>query len=237
MHLYLYLEREEWAEAWTGGGVVPLNLASAYRSDVRQGVMTPDELKQQEVKGLAPNSRRAFTQMFGDGNFMNCSFKGNVWEDNTGIHLVEGFSTCNFEDALILCLSRARSRRLSEQMGKVVCVKIRDVDALRQVLEAQTGRGWSAGMMRYTEGPDRNHLLKHMSDCWQHEFRLFSTGNDIARCEVQLPPNIGEVVDMDMLPEGETDGSDINHRAFDQSAPTVRLPGLGGMPFAASVRS
>ena len=227
--LYLYLNELGHADAWTNGGEIPISLASSYLSDTRSATKTPDELLQRKVEGLDPKSRPYFSKMYDFGPAAtHCLFEGNVYHDELGTHVIEGWLTSHQEDSLIVCLSRARARITALRLGKVACIKIANVDRLRLVLEEQTGRGWSAGIMKYTSGPDRSHLLKSLEDSWQHEFRLFSQGSSKTPCWVRLPPGIGELIDLDVLPPGESDGTELDHRLTDRNAKGNILPGLPG---------
>lgn len=227
--MYLYLNEFGHVEPWTKGGDVPISLASSYLSETRDATRTPDELWQLKVEGLEPTSRPFFSKMFqfgpGEKNFV---IQECVVGDGDAMYPIDGWVQSHPEDSLILCLSRARSRELAERLKKVACIKITDLDRLRLILEEQTSRGWSAGVMKYTVGPDRSHLLKSLEDSWQHEFRLFSQGSSKTPCWVRLPLGIGELIDLDVLPPGESDGTELDHRLTHRNAKGNILPGLPG---------
>ena len=51
-NFYLYLEKKEWSAAWIHGGTIPVNLASKYKKDYRDGIFTPDENLVRNLNGI-----------------------------------------------------------------------------------------------------------------------------------------------------------------------------------------
>ena len=84
------------------------------------------------------------------------------------------------EEALILCMSNSSDSEIMHRMGKVACVVIADVEALRAVLDGQIGCASEQGNVQYTAEPgNRNHFLKGTDDSWQQEYRLVWRGEGI----------------------------------------------------------
>lgn len=187
MHKYLYLEKTSWADTWIKGGNVPLKLASTYLSAERSGTSTPDE-------NLIYDSPI-------DINSLSGICIGNVKNLTIGSFVIDGKFTPGVkdvsmyhEDGVVLCLSNRFDLGICKKLGKSVCVKITDIDKLKQSLDRQIGLVGLAGACKYTDDHRRNHFLKSGRDRWQDEYRLFwKIKNSV---EVDIPAGIAELVDL-----------------------------------------
>lgn len=181
MEKYLYLREIEWALSWVQGGEVPLKCASAYKKDERGGIYTPDE-------NLIDNSSHDISQF-------EHLFKMSAGKLSVGKLIENGKefpSELRFdrkiEDGLVLCLANRRSNYIAKKLKKKACVKIIDVDALKNCLDEQIGIISKMDACKYTQGHLRNHFLKSSLDSWQEEFRLFWP--HAKPCVVNIPSNI-----------------------------------------------
>src|SRR5437868_5052394 len=160
---YLYLTKESWVAAWVSGGDIPINPASAYVSDVRQGTKTPDETLQKSIAGMPD------WVVGGDGR-ENSPFRIHPGADVTisGITIVQGADvahiaagrvTNRFEDGLILSLSTRLDGEIADRLGKKACVEIRCMACLIDALDDQIGIKCTWGRVGYRDGFARNHFL------------------------------------------------------------------------------
>lgn len=85
LKVYLYLEKEEWADAWVNGGEIPITPASNYQSDERIGTMTPDENLIHEsnidLMSLSPMIHIGKNTNIKSFNLLNCSVNGQPIPD------------------------------------------------------------------------------------------------------------------------------------------------------------
>ena len=186
MDIYLYLTLPEWTAAWTTGGRIPIALASTYLSDKREGTMTPDETR---VNNLNVDVRRLNHPEALPQQFRGCVFVGNAFQ-GPDFPLVVGDRY--IEDGLILSFSTERSWLIARKLGKKSCVRVANLNALKAIIDEQVAVKGKMGPCAYTNYHERDHFLKSTADSWQCEFRMFWPGT--ARVEVVLPPGIAETV-------------------------------------------
>ncbi|NEU09412.1 hypothetical protein GZH53_13890 [Flavihumibacter sp. R14] len=170
--LYVYLEKEEWAESWVNGGSIPIYLNVKYWSDERDGKLTPDELRQKLITGGPSEVLEYFidldryTQIIGNGNIFEIGGKTYQIDFNQ-----------RFEEALVLCMATELSQEVADSLTtdgkkKETCVQIMKIHDLTKLICETLGRDCLTGDCQYTDGPNRNHFLKSTRDKNQKEFRL-----------------------------------------------------------------
>lgn len=189
MHKYLYLTHAEWASAWVNGGVVPLSLASKYKSMEREGIYTPDEnlihesnVDLMSLKGAVSFGENPNVRNF---NFIGCRLGGIQVPDVIGASLY-------MEDGLIQSFCNVFDVGIANRLGKTACVRIRNIEKLRKYMDKRLGRRSRFGDCEYTRDHRRNHFLKSIDDDWQQEYRFFWPKKD--SCSVELPVGVAEVV-------------------------------------------
>lgn len=169
MQKYLYLTKIEWVDAWENGGEIPISLASKYKSDQRGGKMTPDE-------NLINNSPIDLAEYSPFLDVENASIKSLTITGNevNGRSMPEVIDVQHFkEDGLILSFCNIACEAIAKQLGKEACIKIYDIQKLKEIIDQQVG---SVGIMnecKYTADHQRDHFLKSDKDAWQKEYRLF----------------------------------------------------------------
>ena len=189
MDVFLYLTKQQWVTPWVHGGEIPINLASSYRSAVRSGTKTPDENLTNDTN-IDIQELRPLINVGKDGGFRNATIQDCAV---TGRRLPEVHDGNYFhEDGLILSFSLRKSRKLAMRMDKEACVKIQNVDYLKQCIDEQLKLKGIMQKCEYTDGPNRNHFLKSHADSWQKEFRIFWLGS--SGKPVILPSGIAELV-------------------------------------------
>lgn len=183
MKKYLYLTEHSWADAWVNGGIVPLSTASTYKSTRREGVYTPDE----NLIDTSSHPEDIFAGFlkFGD----NCSVvvSGNIFNGVPQTELVK--IKRKTEDGLILCLANTKNDYIAERLGKIACVEIQDIKALKLALDKQIGVRGKMKVCEYTQGHKRNHFLKSEEDSWQDEYRIFWP--NVGARTVEIPRGAG----------------------------------------------
>lgn len=170
MQVYLYLNEVSHADTWVNGGKIPIKPASSYKSQARKGVMTPDEnliyKSEVELSKLSP-----FISIDDGAQIQGLTCIGNTID---GIPLPDIVDAQRYEeDGLILSFSQRLSLTVARRMAKVACVKVKDIFALKTVIDEQIGYPSKSGLCNYTYDHQRNHFLKSYKDSWQDEFRLF----------------------------------------------------------------
>jgi hypothetical protein len=190
MDLFLYLNQVWHVKAWVEGGVVPLNLASAYRSHERSGTRTPDE----NVVHDSPVDLRRLNPRFKVGPDVRDLSTKNVYVDGW-VPDLEHVSYYE-EDGIVLCLCLVPHPFIAWRLGrKAACVRILDVARLRDALDRQLECRSQIGPCEYTRSRhQRHHFLKGEEDAWQREFRLFWK-TDGPR-EVRISPRIAELYEI-----------------------------------------
>lgn len=195
---YVYLTEEAWVYPWIDGGPVPLNPASAYLSDVREGTRTPDETLQQTISGMSDwivgGGTGSGPFKINPGAALTISGIGIQVGDNPPEHVVHGKAASRFEDGLILSMSTRLDGEIAKRLGKRACVQIRCMACLIEALDAQLGVKSKWGEVRYRDGFSRNHFLKATADAWQSEYRLLWLTPNVLPRIVTLPPNTASQV-------------------------------------------
>lgn len=167
MYKYLYLSKLEWAEAWVSGGDIPISLASRYLSNVRNGTATPDENTIFESPMPRPILQKIGIGINECKNItISRSFMG-------GIPISHMEISDYAEDGLILSFCNSNSEYIARRLGKVACVKILKMAALKECFDEQLGCCSVMKKCDYTKGHERNLFLKSIEDSWQDEYRLF----------------------------------------------------------------
>lgn len=195
---YVYLTEEAWIDAWVDGGDIPINPASAYLADVREGTKTPDETVQKAIKGMSDwivgggSGQGRFR--IGPGAELTIN---NITIDIDGgpqEFVRHGHASHHIGDGLILSMSTRLDGQIAERLGKRACVEIRCMACLIEALDEQIGVKCKWGSVAYRDGYARNHFLKATADAWQSEYRLLWLTPDVAKRIVRLPPNIASRV-------------------------------------------
>ena len=184
MSKYLYLTCPDWAKAWVNGGKVPLNPASVYKRMDREGIYTPDENliyeSTHDLQLLHPAVKIEGSKNVSIGKVVI-----------NGITVAENVIASKYEeDGIILSLCNRKSKDIAHKLNKTACVKILDIDHLKNILDDQLGKVSIAKECEYTASYERNHFLKSTEDQWQDEFRLF--WDHQTRVQVILPKGIAK---------------------------------------------
>lgn len=185
---FLYLANAEHAENWLSGGPVPLFPSSNYKSEERNGVMTPDEVDDISALGFRSfdhNQKQAFFEKFrGNFHFENCTIASPIGNQ---IEFSGKYSNIE-DDRLILSVSRVLSRRLMSKFGnKTQVLEICKPLELMEFIDEQLGVQGEFKHIEYTERFDRNCFLKAMEDCWQCEARFAWKVPDLKEYWVRVP--------------------------------------------------
>jgi hypothetical protein len=182
---YLYLSEHSHVNAWVNGGTVPFYPASTYRSVERGGVFTPDENlidnSDIDVNPYAP------LVVFGE----NTKIKSLTMNIDGYTPVKEARIHRTFEDGLVVCLSNFKTIRIARGLNKKACVRINDVDVLKDVLDRHIGTKGISKDCEYTDSHHRNVFLKSVNDSWQKEYRLY--WKDVGAINVDLPPGLAVV--------------------------------------------
>lgn len=190
MKKYLYLAKKEWVQPWTKGGVVPLYQASKYLSDVREGVMTPDENLIDTSTHDIKQHGDVFKFVGGGTVILKDSFVNGIYHPSMVLEQ-------KTEDGLVLCLSNSKNSEVAARLIKTSCVEIRDVEFLKRHLDKQIGIISIMKTCEYTGGHNRNHFLKSSLDAWQDEYRIFWPGAKSIR--VSIPSGIATEVNLKFI--------------------------------------
>ncbi|EJM15493.1 hypothetical protein PMI22_04225 [Pseudomonas sp. GM21] len=189
MSLYLYLNEHWHADTWVNGGVIPINPASFYRRAERGGIFTPDEnlIHRSPIDLMAPNP----IFRIGPGGQIRSLYAIDNYVD--GVRQTDLINAAYYqEDGLILSFSYRLTGILARKMKKKACVKILNIDSLKEHLDQQIGVKSEAGPCRYNEGHQRHHFLKSHLDMWQAEYRLFWPSSN--KVEVSVQPGTAELI-------------------------------------------
>lgn len=182
--MYLYLTEPDWAKAWIFGGEVPFYVASRYKREERAGIYTPDENLIDTSTFDIKNYQHLISVAEG------VTVKGLQFIDSklNGVP-VNGTLNRSYEDGLVICMATKRSKYIARRLGKKVCVRVDDVNKLKECVDFHTGIKGVGKVCEYTASHERNHFLKSTYDSWQREYRLFWLG--VGNITVELPPRLG----------------------------------------------
>ena len=166
MKKYLYLQKQSFVRNWVEGGQVPLRLASRFVSDIRNGTQTPDE--NLVYQSNVDMDSLPFLQMneFVSLTMVGCSMNGRSIPNILDAHRYQ-------QDGLILCFSNHLDRKTAEDLDKVACVEIQNIEGLKEHLDEQLDVVGTMEPCRYTDSHQHNHFLKSDKDEWQDEYRIF----------------------------------------------------------------
>ncbi|NMY89784.1 hypothetical protein [Pseudomonas oryzihabitans] len=188
MKKYLYLTEVSWADAWVGGGKVPVSMASKYKREDRTTIYTPDENlihdSPVDLKSLHP-----FISI--EGNVKNLSITNSTFNGKRVPDIVN--ASYYVEDGGVLSFCDVFSPEIAQRFEKSACVEIGDVIKLKRWLDKRLGLKSIAASCEYTLDHRRSHFLKHDADSWQQEYRLFWKGMSAERW-VQLFPGAGKLI-------------------------------------------
>ena len=191
MNLFKYLEREEFAETWVNGGIVPISLASTYRAVERNGNSTPDEVLQQKFSGygmpqlLQSGIVGVAPDFMGTATLHNVTFAGHPTLSRP--LTVNGSFRRAEEDGLVDCHATVLDRDLMRKLGKSCAVEVTKVEGLWDNFDEQIGHKSIRRPIRYVRGMERGHFAKSRCDSWQHEFRAVWVFPNCATVEVSVP--------------------------------------------------
>ena len=166
---YLYLTKSEWVRTWVRGGRIPILPASTYLSSDRAGTLTPDE-------NLIHDAPVDVTKLAGirigpEVNIRSLSVRNTEW---AGIRNPD-FENASYyrDDGLVLSFASRNRQSIADRLGKVACVKILDMEALKRTIDRQLDISSTMKSCEYTTDHRRNHFLKSFEDEWQCEYRMF----------------------------------------------------------------
>jgi hypothetical protein len=187
MEKYLYLTEIEWSDAWINGGSIPISLASSYLSDDRDGIMTPDENLIHESSIPIPSLKQHGISIENTRNITIKNFTSN------GVRLPDVVEANYYtEDGLILSFCNSSNEGVAKRLKKKACVKILNIEKLRQKIDKQLGCKGIMKECEYTSDHNRNHFLKYSDDSWQDEYRMF--WRTTREKWVKIPPGMAELV-------------------------------------------
>jgi len=223
--MYLYLSKKDYEDTWINGGKIPIKLASAYRQDEHHGIYTPDENAMKTASSNITNTlaasvlsveptvnnldvtnlkisgqaRIAYPPLFSVvGDDVKIDNVLVMRGDHTDELLYSGDFRQNYADALILCGAKIYHPILMSRLKKEVCIKIKDLLPLQEVIDKQLGIKSIFGNCKYTDLVDRNHFLKSSESRYQNEWRLVweLPYEEVSKypngVEVVIPPGIAE---------------------------------------------
>lgn len=102
------------------GGKVPINLASAYKSDTRTGIRTPDENLQMDLKNLSESDFQLIANVGNDATAIIKSEQVMIAGITKGRNVV--FKQTH-EDDLILSFCNKFDPNIACRLEKEACVK------------------------------------------------------------------------------------------------------------------
>ncbi|WP_333709703.1 hypothetical protein [Malikia spinosa] len=168
MEVFLYLTEPTWVKSWIEGGEIPISPASSYLSNLREGIMTPDENLIHESAMPIPSLKQ---HGYHFENIKNLTFTGNY---SNGVRLPDLINANYYtEDGLILSFCNHFNTSTAGRLGKKACIKILNIEKTRRKIDKQLGCKGIMKACEYTSDHQRNHFLKSKEDEWQDEFRIF----------------------------------------------------------------
>lgn len=167
---YVYLPQEWMVKTWIDGGKLPIKPSITYKSDERKQQMTPDEnLVLHSNMSLQDAHQLGFDFQ---GHMQFISFSNNV--TSTGQTIPDIYiRELKEENGLVLCFANSYSKSIAARFDRKFCVRINDIELLKNTIENQLGATGISGNCNYTIDHNRNTFLKHIEDAWQDEFRIF----------------------------------------------------------------
>ncbi len=186
---YLYLTKLDWADNWINGKSIPISLASRYKSNVREGILTPDENRIHE-SNFDLNKLAPFINFTDGASCKNINLEGVIINGDE-LPTVQD-AKFYIEDGLILSFCNIESEEIARKLKKQVCVRIKDIDKLKKSFDNQIGFMSIMKSCEYTSKHQRNHFLKSNQDEWQNEFRLF--WKSLREENLTVPIGIAEIV-------------------------------------------
>jgi hypothetical protein len=194
--MLIYLKETDYVENWLNEGTVPINLASYYRDQERNGNRTPDKNFQITIEG---DDIKPGIKIIVDGILYKAPGSGkttiNVKEINGDEVLGRNITyTQAYEDGLVLSMCTELSLDIMKRFkDKKAVIQILDLEKLKESFDRQIGLISQDGLCNYTEMDERNHFLKHVSDSWQKEYRWFWRGFD-KEVNVVVPKGVAREV-------------------------------------------
>lgn len=194
-----------------------MNPAANYRAAETVGTMTPDEIRQRRVVGLAPDVFEAVQDFGFDGPESSFAFEGcQIRMPDGSVGMMHGWLQNSEEETVILSFSRLRSKALMRELGKIAIVRIFDPELLLEVISKQIGVQGRCEHINYTKTGNRSHSIKGWPDRHMAEVRLVWT---ITPCEVrwvEVPSGIAEGVDLALVPEFDSQEPELDLCAYDR---------------------
>jgi hypothetical protein len=199
--MFVYLKETNFVENWLNEGIVPINLASCYRDQERNGNKTPDENFQITIEGddIKPGIKTIV-----DGILYKAPGSGkttiNVKEINGDEVLGRNITyTQTYEDGLVLSMSTELSLDIMKRFKeKKAVIQILDLEKLKESFDSQIGFVSEGGICQYTDMDERTHFLKHVGDLWQKEYRWFWRGLD-KEVNVVVPKGVARDVTFEIV--------------------------------------
>ncbi|HCR1052135.1 hypothetical protein LRN34_23835, partial [Enterobacter kobei] len=163
-------------------------LSSTYRKPFRDGIYTPDE----NLIDTSTVDVKKFGEAVIVGEHMHDCTISVTFDDK--VIADKEYVNRYIEDGLVLCFANRRSNFIAKKLKKEYCVKIKNAHILKDIIDEQVGVKGLAGNCSYTQTHERNHFLKSFDDIWQNEYRIFWNGVTQKEFDIELPPNIAELV-------------------------------------------
>jgi hypothetical protein len=168
MKKYLYLTEKDWVKPWVEGGQVPIGWSSWYKADARGGTKTPDENliydAPVDIANLGNMCRLGHIE--GGLTITGSTYNGAPIPDMINVQHRR-------EDGYLFCLSNRFDSDIAKRLEKQACVRIENVEELKELIDEQLGIVGVLGECEYTADHRRDHFLKSYKDTWQDEFRMF----------------------------------------------------------------
>ena len=202
MKAYLYLSKKSWAEPWIEGGYIPINLASTYKSEIRDGIYTPDENNIRRLDNLDEERFERIAKIGDSGIGKGSSIRIKVGKYIEGGKTIATDIDFNayYDDGYVVSFSQTCHKGLMERLNKEVCVEINDVNKIRRQISSQIGLKGKTRVCAYTSSKNRNHFLKSTKDDWQDEVRIFwktVTSDPQTPKWVKIKSHMGKIITFD----------------------------------------